>query len=418
MTDFEHLTLVILISSAFLITVAWLLLLRPIALKIGLTDKPSTRKKHSGDIPLIGGLAIYLCMVFFMLTESKLIAINMGFLTATSLILATGLIDDFKNLNLKLRFFAEIVAIVIMIKWGGIEITSLGDLFGLGEIQLGHFSTPFTVFAILGGINAFNMIDGIDGLAGGTSLIIYFVLSLLFVTTHYTNFLLLCMVLAAATTAFLLFNLPMLGRKKAMIFLGDAGSMLLGFTICILVISASQGAHKIIAPVTALWLIASPLLDTFAIMIQRIKQGRSPFAPDREHLHHLLPIAGFSRSATLVSILLFSLLLALAGLTLDLVFNAPEWLMFSLFITVFVCYQYNLSHAWKMLKVARYLQKNTSNKRRSLNRRRIITPSLITMSNKRRVSERRNNGDRRYQATDADIKKFNQSRFQNAYSPN
>ncbi len=384
MTDFEQSTLAMLMSSAFLITVAWLLLLRPIAIKVGLTDKPSARKKHNGDIPLIGGLAIYLCMVFFILTENKLASINMGFLTATTLIIATGLMDDFKNLNIKLRFFTEIVAIVIMIKWGGVEITSLGNLFGLGEIQLGNFSTPFTIFAILGGINAFNMIDGIDGLAGGTSLIIYFVLSLLFVTTHYTSFLLLSMVLAAATTAFLIFNLPTLGRKKATIFLGDAGSMLLGFTICILIISASQGDHKVVAPVTALWLIASPLLDTFAIMIQRIRQGRSPFAPDREHLHHLLPVAGFSQSTTLVSILLFSLLLALAGLTLDLVLNAPEWLMFSLFITVFVCYQYNLSHAWKMLKVARYLQKNTSNKRRSLNRRRIITPSLITMSNKRR----------------------------------
>ena len=418
MTDFEQSTLAMLMSSAFLITVAWLLLLRPIAIKVGLTDKPSARKKHNGDIPLIGGLAIYLCMVFFILTENKLASINMGFLTATTLIIATGLMDDFKNLNIKLRFFTEIVAIVIMIKWGGVEITSLGNLFGLGEIQLGNFSTPFTIFAILGGINAFNMIDGIDGLAGGTSLIIYFVLSLLFVTTHYTSFLLLSMVLAAATTAFLIFNLPTLGRKNATIFLGDAGSMLLGFTICILIISASQGDHKVVAPVTALWLIASPLLDTFAIMIQRIRQGRSPFAPDREHLHHLLPVAGFSQSTTLVSILLFSLLLALAGLTLDLVLNAPEWLMFSLFITVFVCYQYNLSHAWKMLKVARYLQKNTINKRRNLITRRIIKPSSITMTNKRRVRERRSNGDRRYQATDADIKEFNQSRFQNAYSTN
>jgi len=418
MTDLEQTTLVMLMSSAFLITVACLLALRPIAIKIGLTDKPCTRKKHNGEIPLIGGLAIYLCMVYFILTENKLATINMGFLTATSLIIVTGLIDDFKNLDLKLRFFAEIIAIMIMIKWGGVEITSLGNLFGLGEMQLGNFSTPFTIFAILGGINAFNMIDGIDGLAGGTSLIVYFVLSLLFVTTHYTNFLLLCMVLAAATTAFLLLNLPILGQKKAMVFLGDAGSMLLGFTICILIISASQGDQKIFTPVTALWLIASPLLDTFTIMIQRIKQGRSPFAPDREHLHHLLPVAGFGRNTTLCIILSFSLLLALTGLTLDLVFNTPEWLMFSLFIMVFVCYQYSLSHSWKMLKVARYLQNNTSNTRRVVTNRRMLMPTLFAMTNKRTVTERRSNGDRRYQATDADIKEFNQSRFQKSYCPN
>ena len=413
MTDFEQLTLVILISSAFLITFAWLMLLRPIAIKVGLTDKPSGRKKHNGDIPLIGGLAIYLCMVLFILTENNFTTINLGFLTATSLIIVTGLMDDFKNLDVKLRFFAEIVAIVIMIKWGGIEITSLGDLLGLGEIQLGNFSTPFTIFAILGGINAFNMIDGIDGLAGSTSLIIYFILSNLFIATHYTNFLLLCTVLAAGTTAFLLFNFPIMGRKTALAFLGDAGSMLLGFTICILIISASQGDHKIIAPVTALWLIASPLLDTLTIMSHRIKQGRSPFSADREHLHHLLPIAGYGRYSTLGIILSFSLLLAITGLTLDLVFNAPEWFMFGLFLLVFISYQYSLSHAWKMLKVIRNLQKNTSNMRRTITNRRMLNPSLVTMIAKPRLSQRRTIRDRRYQATAADIKLFNQSRFKN-----
>ena len=418
MANFEQLTLVILMSSAFLITIAWLLLLKPIAIKIGLTDKPDARKQHNGDIPLIGGLAIYLCMVYFILVESKLMTINIGFLTATTLIIATGLIDDFKSLDLKLRLFAEIVAILIMIKWGGIEITSLGNLIGLGEIQLGLFSTPFTIFAILGAINAFNMIDGIDGLAGGTSLIIYFILGLLFITTHDTSLLLLCTVLVAATTAFLLFNLPVLGRKKAAIFLGDAGSMMLGFTISAFIISASQGDHKIINPVTALWLIASPLLDTLTLMLHRINYGRSPFAADREHLHHLLPITGYGRYATLGIILVFSLLLALTGLTLDLVLHAPEWLMFGLFIIVFISYRFILSYTWKMLKVTRYLQKNPHDmERRTSNSRRRLYHRPLAMTDKRLYRKRRTLNDRRYQATAADIKKFNQSRFQKSYEP-
>jgi len=415
MTELEQPAFALLMSSAFFMTVAWLLLLRPIALKIGLTDKPNTRKKHNGDIPLIGGLAIYLCMFFFILTESKLTTINMGFLTAISLIIATGLIDDFKNLDLKLRFFAEIVAILIMIKWGGIEITSLGNLFGLGEIQLGLFSIPFTVFAILGGINAFNMIDGIDGLAGGTSLIIFFILCALFITTNYSNLLLLCSLLAAATSAFLVFNLKAFGQKTAKVFLGDAGSMMLGFTISVVIISASQGVHKIINPVTALWLIASPLLDTVTIMSLRIKQGRSVFSPDREHLHHLLPIAGFGRHVTLGLILTFSLLLGLTGLALDLVFNAPEWLMFSLFMLVFISYRYNLSHAWKMLKVARYLNSNIGIKRRTQTNRRTHNPSSLILIVKRRLKQRRILSDRRYQASAKEIEEFNQSRFYKSY---
>jgi UDP-GlcNAc:undecaprenyl-phosphate GlcNAc-1-phosphate transferase len=405
-------------SSAFLITTACLLLLRPVALKIGLTDKPSTRKKHNGEIPLIGGLAIYLCMVYFIWAENKLTTINIGFLTAATLIIVTGVIDDFQNLDLKVRFSAEIVAILIMIKWGGVEITSLGDLFGFGEIQLGLFSTPFTVFAILGGINAFNMIDGIDGLAGGTSLILYLILGLLFVTTHYTNLLLLCAVLAGATTAFLFFNLPTIGRKKASIFLGDAGSMMLGFTISVLIISASQGDHKIFHPVTALWLIASPLLDTLTIMMQRKKYGRSPFAPDREHLHHLLPITGYGRYTTLGIILIFSLLLALTGLTLDLVLHVPEWLMFSLFIMVFISYRCILSYTWKMLKVARYLQNNSTDiNRRASNSRRLLYHRPLVKTDKRLHRKRRILSDRRYQATAADIKEFNESRFQKKYEP-
>jgi len=415
MTEFEQTTLAILMSSAFLITVAWLLLLRPIAIKIGLTDKPCARKKHNGEIPLVGGLAIYLCIVYFILTESKLTTINLGFLTAISLIIATGLIDDFNNLDLKFRFSAEIVAILIMIKWGGIEITSLGNLFGLGEIQLGLYSTPFTVFAILGGINAFNMIDGIDGLAGGTSLIIFFILCALFINSHYTKLLLLCSVLAGATSAFLIFNLKALGPKTAKVFLGDAGSMMLGFTICALIISASQGDHKIINPVTALWLIASPLLDTVTIMSLRIKQGRSPFSPDREHLHHLLPIAGYGRYSTLSLILSFSLLLGLTGLTLDLVFNAPEWLMFSLFMLLFMSYHYNLSHAWKMLKIARFLNSNTGIQRRVQTIRRTHNLSSTVLTTKRRLRQRRILSDRRYQASTKEIEEFNQSRFHKSY---
>jgi UDP-GlcNAc:undecaprenyl-phosphate GlcNAc-1-phosphate transferase len=355
-------------------------------------------------------------MLYLIMTESKLTTINIGFLTATTLIIVTGLIDDFKNLNLKLRFFAEIVAILIMIKWSGVEITSLGNLFGLGEIQLGLFSIPFTVFAILGGINAFNMIDGIDGLAGGTSLMIYFILGLLFVTTHYTNLLLLCTVLAAATSAFLCFNVPMLGRKKASIFLGDAGSMMLGLTISALIILASQDANKIINPVTALWLIAIPLLDTLTIMMQRIRYGRSPFAADREHLHHLLPITGYGRYATLGIILVFSLLLALTGVILDLALHTSEWVMFSLFIIVFIGYRFILSYTWKMLKVARYLQNSTIDiNRRTSNSRRRLYHRPLAMTDKRLHRKRRILSDRRYQATAADIKEFNKSRFKKSY---
>ena len=358
MNNFETSSLAVLMSSSFFITIAAMILLRPIAFKIGLTDKPTSRKKHQGEIPMIGGLAIYLCITCLILTQSVDVPVNIAFLTAVTIIVATGLIDDFKDLSFKIRLAAEMVAALIMVKWGGIEITSLGNLLGFGEIQLGMFSTLFTVFAIVGGINAFNMLDGVDGLAGGTSLIIYFLLSILCLTYNFDNSLPFCFILAPATAAFLLFNFPIPGRNKAPAFLGDTGSMLLGFTICWLVISASQGDNKIFSPVTALWLIGAPILDTFCIMIRRIRKGRSPFAPDREHFHHILQVAGYGRYAILFIILSFTATLAAIGLAGDILFNAPDWVMFYLFMIVFALYYWGMSHAWKMVKVARHLREH------------------------------------------------------------
>ncbi len=134
--------------------------------------------------------------------------------------------------------------------------------------------------------------------------------------------------------------------------------MLLGFTICWLVISASQGDNKIFSPVTALWLIGAPILDTLCIMIRRIRKGRSPFAPDREHFHHILQVAGYGKYAILFIILSFSATVAIIGLAGDILFNAPDWVMFYLFVIVFALYYWGMSHAWEMVKVARHLRKH------------------------------------------------------------
>lgn len=403
-------SLAVLMSSSFLITLIAIILLRPIAFKFGLIDQPCSRKRHQGEIPIIGGLAIYFCITYLFLTQSVDVPVNIAFFIAATIIVVTGLIDDIKNINFKARFAAEIVAALIMIKWGGIEITSLGNLFGFGEIQLGIFSTVFTVFAIVGGINAFNMIDGIDGLAGCTAFIIYFLLSILSIIYNSVNALLFCFVLAPATAAFLLFNFPIPGRKKASAFLGDTGSMLLGFTICWLVIIASQGDNKIISPVTVLWLIATPILDSFCIMIRRIRKGRSPFAPDREHFHHILQVAGYGRHSTLFIILSFAATLAVIGIAGDIL-HIPDWVMFYSFIIVFALYYWGMSHAWKMVKVARYLHvyKKDRRKHKSLSERR-KNNSLCCFSihqppfaDRRILADRRSGTDRRYQATEKEI---------------
>lgn len=395
----------ILFLLSFIATLAAIFLLSPLALKVGLSDKPShARKKHQGEIPLIGGLAIYLSVVII---QGFISPNNPAFIAAATLIVLLGVADDYKNIRFKARLIVESIAVLIMIKWGGVEITHLGNLLGGGELNLGILATPFTVFAVLGGINAFNMLDGIDGLAGSLSFGVFCLLLILSVQHNHSEIQFLCTVFIAATGAFLLFNLRLFGRAKASVFLGDAGSTLLGFTISCLLIIASQGAQNIIAPGTVLWLIAIPLFDTFSIMLRRVRKGKSPFTPDREHFHHILLVAGYSVNKTVAIIFLSSFFLGIVGIAADLLFDSPEWLLFYLFLGLFGLYMWGINHAWKVMKIARYLhEKNQKDRRSGLDRRK-YDECHYQNGNRRTTGERRGGVDRRYHEAICALVKIN-----------
>ncbi len=375
---------------SLLITFGLLFALQPLAIKMGLTDQPSSRKTHSGEIPLIGGICIYLCLLIL---YYWLPIHNLAYLIAASLIVVCGIIDDYKDVSYKIRLIIEVLAVLIMITWGGVHIISLGNLLGFGEIQLGYFSYIFTAFAIVGGINAFNMIDGIDGLAGSLSLVAFFLIYA--IAFNHSEIFTLCLVFIPAISAFLFFNLRLFGRKKASIFLGDTGSMLFGFTISCLIIRASQGENNTIPPVAVLWLIALPLFDSVSIMFRRLQKGRSPFEPDREHFHHILPLAGYSINQTVSIIVAISLTLSTLGLIGIKVLKFPEWLMFLLFLGFFALYYWGMSHAWMVMKIARYIREH-KNDRRKKDRR---VENVAYSGSERRVTQDRRSGiDRRYHA--------------------
>lgn len=339
--------------TSFFITIILVLLICPAAKAIGLTDKPNNRKHHSGEIPLIGGVCIFTCIL---LLTTWLPINDFWFLVSASIIVLCGVIDDYKHLHHKTRLSVEVIATVIMIYGGGVEITNLGNLFGFGNIYLGYLSPFVTIFAVLGGINAFNMTDGIDGSTAGLSLIALGLV--LMVAANAPQISTICILFIPAILAFLFFNMRIFGRKKASVFLGDAGSMLLGFTICYLVILISQGENRIISPVTVLWIIALPLLDAICIMTRRYQKGVSVFSPDREHFHHILPLAGYTMNQTLSIILFISLILGSFGILGEKFLKLPEWLMFSLFLGLFLLYYWGISHAWKVMKVTRSLHTN------------------------------------------------------------
>lgn len=246
----------------------------------------------------------------------------------------------------------QAVLSLVMMKVAGIELHSLGNMFGFGEISLGWVGTVITIFAVIGAINAFNMVDGIDGLLGGLSIVTFGALAFLLQVDSQHGLAYLCVVIIVAMLPYIFMNLGVLGRERK-VFMGDAGSMMIGFTVIWLLLGVSQTESKpLMRPVTALWLIAVPLMDMAAIMIRRVRRGDSPFKPDREHLHHIFQRLGLSSKQTLVVICLIASAYAAFGIYGELT-GLPEAVMFYTFIACFVAYCFILSYVWRITSYVR-----------------------------------------------------------------
>ena len=314
------------------------------------------RKHHKHPTPLTGGIAFYLATSATLLFYDIELVHKAAFISASTLLFLVGLADDYKGLGVKIRLVAQVAAVLIMTEVADLKITDLGDLLGFGDIYLGSFATVFTVFAVVGGINAFNMIDGIDGLAGCLMLVSLSIITAAAWLSQNLTLFYYCVIFIASVIAFLLFNLRIFGRKNAVIFLGDTGSTLFGFTICWLAIYASQGEAKIITPTTVLWLMAIPLFDSISTMCRRMSKGLSPFAPDRRHLHHMLSIAGFTVNQKILIIVSSALTLAIAGFITSFYLGVPEPVLFLIYLAIFALYYVRLNNAWKAVDMARFME--------------------------------------------------------------
>lgn len=339
---------------AFFITTIVVLILIPLSHRIGLLDRPDQRKQHHGATPLVGGLAMFagLAASFFLLEVSYAPVVALVF--GCFLILTIGVIDDILNLSAKIRFSFQIIAALLMIYWAGVSIVSFDKTFFNYPLELGIFAVPFTVFAVVGAINAINMSDGIDGLAGSLCVTILFCLGLAAYVGGAIPELAVLSLVAVIVVAFLTFNFPIPGRAHATIFMGDGGSMMLGFIVAWFSISLTQGEEAVLSPVTALWILGLPVIDTVAVMSRRIIRGRSPFAADREHFHHILLVAGFSRGKAVVTIATINLLLGMVGLTADY-YGVPEYIMFYLYLTLLCFYFWGMMHAWRAMQLVKRL---------------------------------------------------------------
>ncbi|OZG73679.1 undecaprenyl-phosphate alpha-N-acetylglucosaminyl 1-phosphate transferase [Hahella sp. CCB-MM4] len=345
------------ILIAFILSFIAVSAVNPIAVKVGLVDVPNARKRHSGNVPLVGGIAIFFAVIFeivFYVDSGWQVDL---YLLASTLVVTIGALDDRYDLKVSYRLLAQTLAALIMIIGAGLYIDDLGDLLGFGIVELGYGGVLFTIVAVMGGINAFNMVDGIDGLVGCLSLVSFSSLAFLLALVD-SYWLFLPVFFMGAILAYLMFNLGWPSKKAKKIFMGDAGSMLIGFTVVWLLVVGTQEEEVAFHSVTALWIIAVPLMDMAAIMCRRMLKGESPFKPDRNHLHHIFIRAGFTSRQALLVITLTASLLAMFGVAMQLL-EVKEWVSLSLFLSVFALYCWQLQYIWRAVSRIRRLLSRT-----------------------------------------------------------
>lgn len=319
--------------ATFVLTHALIALLAALAPRAGWMDRPGGHKHHQGEVPVIGGLAVLLAGLIVMLTmpdwslKQRLALIGMGLLGLL------GLVDDRFNMSARWRMLAQAMIVLGVLLASGLSLRSVGALVpGMEPIQLAWFAIPFSVFCLVGVINAFNMVDGMDGLSG--SLFVLIAGPLWFWLTYTKADPQLLTILGLITVgmlAFLFWNWPFRFRIRR-VFLGDAGTLPLGFLLGLVFVESSQTGYEL-SPVSALWLFAWPLIDTVSVLLRRMLNGQSPFSADQRHAHHLLLRAGFSARETLLIAMVVQLG-AVAVALFALLKGVPDWLMAGLFLIV------------------------------------------------------------------------------------
>jgi UDP-GlcNAc:undecaprenyl-phosphate/decaprenyl-phosphate GlcNAc-1-phosphate transferase len=293
---------------AILITISLMPVLVKVALRLGIVDVPDARKVHSVPIPRIGGVAIALGSFLPFLLWQEVSALIIAWFAGASLLIILGLLDDFRGLNYKIKFLGQIIAALIVIFYGDLRITNLGELLPAGMVISEWFSILLTLVTIIGVTNAINLSDGLDGLAGGICFLSLCCIAYLAFSTDQTLNLFASIVLAGAVFGFLRYN-----THPATLFMGDAGSLFLGFSVITFSLAITQGSTPL-SPVLPLIILGFPVLDTLTVMSERIASGRSPFVADKNHLHHRILRLGFHHTESVALIYVLQALLVTAAI--------------------------------------------------------------------------------------------------------
>ena len=342
--------------SGFGLSVMLVRLFMQPAFSIGLVDAPGGRKRHADSVPLIGGITMFVAFLAVVTAlwpfPSRAYASLLG---GMALLVTVGALDDRLGLRANPRLFTQIVAALILTFGGGLQIASLGDVLGFGAVDLGLMAIPFTIICVVAFINAINMLDGFDGLAGGIVVVALLWLAAFagFASINHNSVTLMVM-LAFVVAGFLTLNMRSPWRKQAKVFMGDAGSTMLGFAVAwfAIYLAQAEGGTIELPPMSVAWILALPVYDTVTVMTRRILKRRSPLHAGRDHLHHLLLRAGLTPSQVVVTMLGLTALGGAIGFS-GLAFGVPEALLFPAFIATGFAHLWFSVEGWKYLKRAR-----------------------------------------------------------------
>ena len=327
---------IVTLMVAMSVCVVFLRITRSVGKQFGLVDKPTSRKQHKGHIPLVGGASIFLTYVAMHFASEFSVAV----IAASGLLLLVGMTDDYVDLSPQSRLFFQASAAAILVLGGDYQILSIGNLMGEQPVIMGGaVAITFSIICVIGVVNAINMIDGADGLAGGVVTIS--IAGLVFIASSISTdgFLISgLLTVMGATIAFLLFNTGFMGKRQK-VFLGDSGSMFLGIVLASYYISMSQGAEPYITPVVAGWIFGLPLMDSISVMVGRVLRGQSPLKAGRDHLHHRLMDNGLSNAACVTIMLIFHAALVVIGLVGNH-FTFPMYVMFWGFVALTVAHHF------------------------------------------------------------------------------
>ena len=307
--------ILLIVFTIFMFVVLFMPIVKMIAQHIGAMDIPNARKVHKKPIPRLGGLGIYLGFLLgYLLFGHESIQMN-SILIGSFIIVLAGIVDDINPIKARYKLVCQTIGASIVPIFGGILLKDI-SAFGI-YINFGYFSYIITILFIVGIINCINLIDGLDGLAGGLSAIYFIMIGIVAILFNNSSGLdtILTFVMLGATLGFLVHNF-----NPASIFMGDSGSMFLGYIIAIIALLGYKNVTftSLIVPI---FLIAIPIMDTLFAIIRRLLKHESIMTPDKSHLHHQLLKLNFSVKKTVLIIYFVDILFAIASIIY--VFNDP-----------------------------------------------------------------------------------------------